>query len=296
MDVSWAEILWGAISVGKSGIFDMVKHGHFSYFEILYRAAIIFANLYEDENGHLRRSSAYDNLDPSEKAAISYFLGLTFTKIFSSNFLNVSWLMHLDVYRYSIRPILKGQSKPDLVGQDESGNWVIMESKGRTNKFDSLALRKAKKQAVQVIKVSGSRPILHVGLQVHFDNGLLQLNAVDPKPENDKNKIELLISKKQFFWEYYRRFYLLFNEAKNVKDFIWRGEYKVQMLNIHDVDISVGLEKSLFDLNMPEVRKFRQLSDDNAFFGPDGIFIQVGSLWSKKNMRKQPQNRSINLL
>src|SRR5687767_5554365 len=74
---TWAELLWAAISVGRAELLHLMRYGPFSAFEIVYRAAILFANLRETGAAQLERSEAYDGLDPSEKGAVSYFMGLT---------------------------------------------------------------------------------------------------------------------------------------------------------------------------------------------------------------------------
>src|SRR5687767_4042942 len=94
----WEELVWAAISVGRAELFHILRHGPFSAFEIIYRAAIVYANLRETGTGELARSKAYEGLDPSEKGAISYFMGLTLAKLLSEKLLDVPWLMHLDVY------------------------------------------------------------------------------------------------------------------------------------------------------------------------------------------------------
>ena len=73
---SWSELVWAAITVGRAGISQVLQFGLFSAYEIVYRAAIVYANIMETAGGGLFRSAAYDGLDPSEKGAVSYFLGL----------------------------------------------------------------------------------------------------------------------------------------------------------------------------------------------------------------------------
>jgi hypothetical protein len=131
-------------------------------FEIAYRAAVLYANLCETEAGRIRRSEAYDGLDPSEKSAISYFLGLTVAKAFAELRLAVPWLMHLDVYRQELQPVLSGASRPDLVGRAVTGEWVAVESKGRTNAFDVRALQLAKGQVAQLVAVGGQPTALQI--------------------------------------------------------------------------------------------------------------------------------------
>ena len=250
LSMSWGELIWAAISVGRAELLHIIRHGRFSSFEIAYRVSILFANLCEDENGYLERSSAYEGLDPSEKSAISYFLGLTLTKAFGARLLNVPWLMHLDVYREDLQPIFRNSnSRPDLVGKNINDEWVIMEAKGRTNGFDRKALQKAKDQARQVIEISGETPILHVGLQVHFNNGIMCLEVDDPEP-NKKKGIKLPISNEKFSDGYYRPFkeWLSDGEVKPFRNTRYRQRA------IAEFDINVGIIDSIFEMRESPLR------------------------------------------
>ncbi len=290
LDISWAELVWAAISVGKGELFHILRYGRFSMFEIAYRLAILYANLCENEQEYIRRSLAYDGLDPSEKGAISYFLGLTFAKVFGERLLNVPWLMHLDVYRDILGVSLINQSRPDLVGRNVDGEWVVMESKGRTNGFDSGALEQAKRQAEQVIEISGEAPVLRIGLEIHFSDGTLHIVAVDPEfDDSSEQRIELPLTKEQFFKGYYRPFKTWIKDAPDATHFEWRGtNYK--MVTIKSVDVSIALVEDvlendkLFFLGEPS-------KEGQIFAAPDGLLVQIGSAWSRDNMKKEPQER-----
>lgn len=112
-----------ALTVGKANFNHVVRYKRYSMFEIIFRVAIIYSNLVQGMVNSLSRSETYDALDPSEKSAISYFLGLAFAKLFADAYLNVPWLMHLDVYRDRLRPYsVSSGSRPDLVGLDTNGD------------------------------------------------------------------------------------------------------------------------------------------------------------------------------
>src|SRR5262245_10696002 len=96
---TWDDLLWAAITVGRKNRFDVLRHGQHSWWEIFYRAAMLRANLKETPRGLLARTEAFKALDPSEKSAVSYFFGLTFSKLLAAKCLNVPWLMHLEVYK-----------------------------------------------------------------------------------------------------------------------------------------------------------------------------------------------------
>jgi hypothetical protein len=182
LELSWSFLLRSAISVGRAELLHIFRYGQFSLFEIAYRAAMVFANLCDNGAGRIRRSEAYDGLDPSEKSAISYFFGLTMAKAFSERLLGAPWLMHLDVYREQLKPALAGKSRPDLVGQTAAGDWIGIESKGRTHGFDSNALDRVKAQAGMLESVDEQTPLALMGMVTHFGDNELQVVARDPPP------------------------------------------------------------------------------------------------------------------
>ncbi len=78
----------------------------------------------KNHNEKIYISEAYKTLDPSEKGAINYFIGCTFTKIIAEKLFETSWLMHLDVYQRKLygnedlRVAYYGtdNSRPDFIG------------------------------------------------------------------------------------------------------------------------------------------------------------------------------------
>jgi len=288
--ISWAELIWAAISVGRAELFHIIRHGRYSIFEISYRTSILFANLCEDCNGHLIRSSAYVGLDPSEKSAISYFLGLTMTKVFCARILTIPWLMHLDVYREILQPELRNtRSRPDLIGKNNQGEWVVLESKGRTNGFDRRALQRAKEQAQQVQTISGEIPTLRIGLQVHFERGILHLEVDDPNPKKGQ-EFEIPIPNEKFFDGYYRPFRKWLSDGETASFF--NTQYRQS--RISSTDISVGLADFLFEGHddFPNWKSDSLVSEDgNTFAARDGLLVTTGPLWSRKNMLLEPQER-----
>ena len=132
---SWDELLWSALTVGRPNRQYVFRHGTASAYEALFRLSLVRMTL--EQSGptgtRLRRTAAARTLDPSEKGAVNYFLGLAICKLFANNLLNAPWLLHLDVFRPMLNPVLTGRSRPDLVGQMLDGRWVALECKGRVS-------------------------------------------------------------------------------------------------------------------------------------------------------------------
>jgi hypothetical protein len=292
--ITWPELVWAAISVGRAELLHLMRFGPFSTFEIVYRAALVFANLKERPDGNIIRSEAYDGLDPSEKGAVSYFLGLTIAKLVADRLLSVPWLMHLDVYRHELQPVLQsGETRPDLVGQTIGGQWVAIESKGRTNGRDTRALERAKEQVEALVSVGGVAPALRIALQTHFESGVLNCTLDDPEETKSKRRLDIPLSRPKLFEGYYRPFREWLKEAPDTRRQTFRAR-RFRVADFRDVDLSVGLDEGLLNDDPPAagVGEGREhVAEERRALGRDGILVNVGELWTAANMQLEPQER-----
>jgi hypothetical protein len=244
ISVSWAELVWAAVSVGKAQLQDLALYGVFSALEMTYRTAIVYANLQETPVGYVRRSAAYDGLDPSEKGAISYFIGLTLAKLMAGRLLSVPWLMHLDVYRAILDPVLLGASKPDLVGLTQDGEWIVVEAKGRTNTFVASVLTDAKLQTQQLTTIQGMAPVLRMATLSFFDSaGILRMAVEDPKSEQRMRIPDLPLTPGLILESYYRPFETRIERALATKQEKLRGQ-TFRVAQLPELDMWVGLSET----------------------------------------------------
>jgi len=91
-------------------------------------------------------TSLYDKTETSEKAGISFRLGMAFAAIVGSRILNIKVLKHV-----SARGGRSGR-RADLVGVDAHGNWHVVEAKCRTYGVDARVRIQAKTQATSTAK------------------------------------------------------------------------------------------------------------------------------------------------
>lgn len=193
LSVSWDELIWAAVTVGRPNRAHVLAHGDASFYELLFRLSMIRMTL--EQTGQrairLQRTTAARTLDPSEKGAINYFLGLVVCKLFAAKCLNTPWLLHLDVFRPQLDVVLSGRSRPDLVGHEAKANrWHAFECKGRLSAPDGGAKRRAKAQAARLISVGGTPCTLHVGAITYFRQEVLHFYWRDPEPDK-KREIQL---------------------------------------------------------------------------------------------------------
>ena len=308
---TWPELVHAAITVGRRGLRDVLKHGRYSAFEMHYRAAMLLANLQQSQ-GQLRKSDAYRNLDPSEKAAASYFIGLTSANLMARKLLGIHWLMHLDVYHDLLQPGLLGSGRPDLVGLDAQHQWHVIEAKGRSNALDGKVVPKAKEQTLKLRTVRGREPILRVASVAHFSRESLSLRLEDPVGQ-DIDAVDWDFTENQFLRNYYDPFGALIDQ----KGRFGTGEFNTNaqsetvdgidflVADLPDVDLAIGLERTMYEfhrsaddvadaihpalrfastmgrgtLERTDVPPTTHRDSDTVFVGSDGIFVRVGRMW-----------------
>ena len=316
VNVTWAELVWAAITVGRKSWGDVIQHGSQSWLEIVYRSAILMANLSSSPRGGFTKTDAYKSLDPSEKSAISYFLGLSFAKLAAQRLLEIPWLVHLDCF--SDLPIgLKGNRRPDLIGENFSGKWGVFEAKGRTNRIDPRTIQKAKEQTRMLRKINGKDPSIRVASISHFFDNTLGIHLEDPAEVNtDAVDFEIPGGEDQFLEYYYQPFVSLIENNRTHHeevtdqrtDVVSVGGRVINVVSLAEVDLVVGLDSQMqetltLDSQMQETLKNTdrlrlQLlehlgdigqshsanNDTASFLGMDGIFVRLGSSWDIKQI------------
>ena len=307
------QFLWAAITVGRRKPSHVLRNGIYSKYEISYRVMIIMANIAKERRtGHLLKSIAYTSLDPSEKGAVSYFIGLTLTKLLAEKLLSTPWLLHLDVYKNSFfltskhkLVFAKTKSRPDLLGLNTSKQWIVMESKGRSGKIDSEVLGKAKNQTKTLRTVGGTIPELKVAVVAHFKDELLTVDWTDPD-ESNVDSIDIPMDNDAFLREYYELVYNILAGNNNTNyQYQERQELPFVTYRLIDLDLTIGLDKRIFDSytegslsqtvsnifvsyqNLTNERQGEQAiypitrfnDNQNIFIGNDGILVSLGNSW-----------------
>jgi hypothetical protein len=174
ISVSEIELMHSAAVVGMPTLASGVPGGR-PLLEMLWRMAMVAANLSRNASGdRWVRSAAYNRLDPSEKVAVSYFLGMAQAQLTSRAALGYTHLVHVDRLLLAQGSKLSGK-RPDFVAVQVGGRGTPMygatvEAKGRTNGFDAGALLRAKSQARVVPMISGLAARETIASEAFFDD------------------------------------------------------------------------------------------------------------------------------
>lgn len=281
LNFSWNDLLWAAITIGRPNTAHVFKHGDASLHEALFRLSLVRMALEQVAfSNRLHRTEAFKALDPTEKGAVSYFLGMAVCKLFATRLLSAPWLMHLDVFRDQLNPAtLGGRSRPDLVGQDFNGAWHAFETKGRSSLPSSEDKQKAKQQAQRLVSVDGSSCSLHIGSFAFFRGDEMEFYWRDPEPEEPEKLEPIEIKIRDADWANYYAAALALASATERKSAILMSEARGVDLA---VEIHPKVQGLLLQAQWAEARSLlkgiRQKLEAEGFQS-DGIRIVAGRTW-----------------
>lgn len=185
--VSTAALVRAAVTVGKpplavslGGTALIPGPTRRAYIDVAWRALLVRAHL-RARGSYWVRSAAYDALDPSEKSAVSYFLGNTQAKLTSELVLGIPHLVHLDTLLAALGTPTR-RSRPDFLGCDALGRVapVAIEAKGRTRAYTEELAARAKNQARKIPAIQGLATPMAVSSIAWFDGDVWQARLEDP--------------------------------------------------------------------------------------------------------------------
>jgi hypothetical protein len=269
---TWGDLLWATASVGRPGLAQMIQHGEFSWYEMAYRLCMVEANLKLSATAEIMKTSAFTALDPSEKNAISYFLGLSFVKLFSELALDVPWLLHVDRYRAALGVTTSTLTnmRPDLLGLDVRGDWLAFEAKGRSGAFSTIPIAKGKYQLAQLLEVQGRSPKMRLVAQTYFKSDKLAFYCEDP--DADLVGYGINIPDDAYFSQYYGP----------VIEMLDRLSGSAPFADFTDIGLSIGLDPDIHRMvrsrDWQGVKRWaaesKHQSTEDRVVGRDGIIVR----------------------
>jgi hypothetical protein len=225
-------------------------------------------------------------LDPTEKGAISYFLGMTVCKLFAAKKLKTPWLLHLDVWRPWLDAVLKDRSRPDLVGKPiGSSRWHGFECKGRVSMPNDTVKSSAKLQAARLESVEGQPCDLHVGAVTYFRGDVLQFYWCDPPARRMQSAIAVPKIQTDLWSHYYGPVMHLVERAPRRST---SAGLAGELYPIEEADLQIGIHPTIADsLHRREWRAAQSEAEAGAEllakdgYQPDGLVVRVGQSWQQ---------------
>ncbi len=272
LETSWEEVIWALISVGKRNRAEIYRHGIYSSFDRISKLGLILSVLKQNENEYFIKTNIYKEMDATEKAMVSYNIGMLCSKLFSARLFDTPWLMHVSNID-DIRVWKDTKSRPDLVGLNKKREWVVFEAKGRTHRFDKKAIQTAKEQTRQIKSINGSYPLLKIATESYF-NDELKVVLQDPE-EYDDDAVELKIDINNFLKKYYTHMRHIEKDTK----------FLYENYGIH-IELSDQLKEAI------ETDNYETLLESGNELKYDGLIIKVNQdIWNKENLTLDPEHR-----
>lgn len=226
--------------------------------EIKYKIFLMRAALEVDDDGYIIVSDKIKYLDSSERAFISYYIGMFMTKVVSRVIFDYDYLVHFGIVE-QYKKVVRGSKEPDLVGfNNKSDEYSLFEAKGR-QKIKTPMLTSAKDQLQSVGYISGMNPLVRVVCVSHpIEEGKrITCSMYDPQL---KENINPPVSKGELLYLYYLPIYELIiengaGEASCSFSLDENGEHKMR--------IHIEMPKKLFEF-FSENPSFFELYDKDS--------------------------------
>ena len=282
LQTDWDDLLWAAVTVGRPNTAYVFRHGQASLYEAVFRLSLVRMALEQRRwNSSFCRTGAFKGLDPTEKGAVSYFLGMAVCKLFASRLLNTPWILHLDLFREQLSPtVLSGRSRPDLVGEDGTGAWHAFECKGRSSVPDGDTKRKAKDQAQRLVRIDSTDCSLHVGAISFFRQDELEFHWRDPEPDEAEKLEPFEVRLPDDAWRhYYEPALALTTDSDTVAPSEDRDAVDI------DVEIHGAIHELLSEHAWAAARSRAREIESHLLkdgFHADGVKVEAGESWRRE--------------
>ena len=174
--------------------------------------------------------------------------------------------------------LLQGRSRPDLVGSDYSGAWHAFECKGRSSVPGADDRRKAKQQALRLVRVNSTNCSLHIGAITYFRQNRLEFYWRDPDPEDAERLEPIEVKLPIDAWRhYYAPTLALYNLAKTEAVSNPRTALDIH-IEIHPAVLD-PLLRGHWTAACSHALELR-LSLPEEGFRPDGLKVVAGPSWA----------------
>jgi hypothetical protein len=299
--VRMARLVWAAATIGTTPFGPRLPTG--PALEIQWRSAMMRASI-EAGRHYYQRSSGYARLDPSEKGAVSFFLGQAQAKLFAHDFFRVGRFVHYDNYlAFQGKP--RKRTRPDFIGFRGRSVAIGVEAKGRSDSFPDSLLVTAKKQVVSMPHIRGhpaSAAYVHVA---YFDGDDWCAWLEDPPAQSSAGFIDPARLTAVYYMPIVNAIRTAGQESEGLE--LADGSYIQRYFA--DIDVHFSVRADIADLTSAEDGSLLQNADSQVgrlyelvlslddesgaaaqpeytlqedgrrFLGSDGVAVELGSSW-----------------
>jgi hypothetical protein len=166
---SMKQLVWAAATIGGNPFGPRLGRRERAL-EMQWREAMIRASVPADSKHFYKSRSYRRGLTPTEKGAVSFFLGEAQAKLFACDFFHVSKLVAYDHY-LEYHNIHRSGTRPDFLGYQGKRITIVLEAKGRSGYYSAAVVNAAKQQALSIPPIAGHpQPIAYVHLAYFWDD------------------------------------------------------------------------------------------------------------------------------
>jgi hypothetical protein len=207
MRVSFRAFLRASLTLGFQSGSDFRMGNWRDWRFAFYRLCLANSSWYllEKRSGNLCLSGGHRRFDSSEKAIMSYWHGMVFAKLIAEDRLKIPWLAHVDdmLKNGALTTTATTKKRGDLVGRAKTGDWHVIEAKGRTRPFKNKLINDAKAQAAYVTTVgSGCIPQTNSACISSLWRNPIRIILDDPPSEGGDQNVTWKFDDAAF-WNYY---------------------------------------------------------------------------------------------
>lgn len=300
-----ARLIWAATTVGTTPFGPRLRHSR--ALEVQWRTSMVRASL-RRARGCFWRSESYARLDPSEKGAVSFFLGQAQAKLFAHDFFRVSRLVHYDSYLvYLGRP--RRRTRPDFVGFYGRRVAIGLEAKGRSpGRINPRAVvTQAKKQASSLPAIHGHPLTATYVHMAYFDGDRWRAHLEDPPRPRQEDGVDPAPLTLSYYlplvdairtretetvslddeFPYLRAYFAEIDAHLSVRADIATLVPPLTADGSFEADVFRSAGNSLYDVSLTldevgaQVQRPGPLDTERAFLGGDGVAVELGSTWTE---------------
>lgn len=279
-NISKVGVCRAAITLGASDRLDFIHGWRSLPWRVL--EGVLGIRLLSSNRGNLEISDVFKDMDQTEKATATHWLGMAFTKLAAERRLGIPWLNRVDsLIKKGVLTLAAGTNeRGDLVGKDHNQDWHVLEAKGRSYNVSSTLIEQAKRQAARIKYINGRQPCSASACIVRLFNTPITVGLIDPERDYN-NEVLLHIMETDFYNAYYDPFirYLRLHTTKNAR--VFDLDFEIAQMGKLGTDIWIGLSKEILNnpANAERVakvlydRKVHSEEDPEISIGYDGIIL-----------------------
>lgn len=218
----------------------------------------------------LELAVGYRNLEPTEKANLSYWTGMTFASLLADHFLKIPRLLHASSYAGLVRRDPSSKVLADLIGQDPTGGWHVLEAKARES-VRTKGRDAWKRQAMSIASINANSPVTQSYALARIGR-VLRAELVDPSSD-DTHGIELELSEAEFLDTYYRPIRRWVSEGTRITREGHEMRVRLAAFDAADSEfVWIGLAASRISQEL-EGQAGGDLEFEDVYLGTDGIVV-----------------------